>query len=79
MFELVIVKRSTLDFPHGDSADVPRGQRGALWMGRSRPEFVLRNTESGETYYHTISTYSMKRDDLLMLLNLNKVPESMAF
>ena len=24
------------------------------------PEFVLRNTESGETYYHQISTYSIK-------------------
>ena len=52
---------------------------GTLWMGRSRPEFVLRNTERGETYYHPIRTYSIKRDDLLMSLNLNKVPEIMAF
>ena len=79
MFELVVVKRSTLDFPHDDSADDARGQMGALWMGRSCPEFVLRNTERGETYYNPIRTYSMEREDLLMSLNLNKVPESMAF
>ena len=45
----------------------------------SSQKLVLRNTEKGATYYHQIRTYNMKRDDLIMSLNLNKVLKSMAF